>query len=264
MSPRQLVGRCSTAMRVHRDRADDAAPACRRRPPSCRSGRAGSRRRNRPARSRSRSRARRRSGARSPCSRPARGASRARGATPSEGPARARRAAGSPPDGEIPYSAIPQRTASKSRLRRSGACPRCSRGAASRRPSPAVASRNRSICARVNSGSDSADARWLITPTTSRVGAGSSESPHRPMPVSSLRCVGTPSGTRPSAATSSSVAVARHRELVDRPHDQQTRSRETPRAAAAPRRASRRTAPTRLPRARRARRRPRRGRTRRP
>ena len=49
--------------------------------------------------------------------------------------------------------------------------------------------------------------RWLITPTTSRVGAGSSMSPHRPIPVSSLRCTRTPSGIRASAATSSRRAT---------------------------------------------------------
>ena len=38
-----------------------------------------------------------------------------------------------------------------------------------------------------------------MSPTTSRVGDGSSEMPHLPIPVSSLRWIRTPSGMRPSA-----------------------------------------------------------------
>ena len=41
-------------------------------------------------------------------------------------------------------------------------------------------------------------ARCVIRPTTERPGEGSSPSPQRPIPVSSLRCTGTPSGTSAS------------------------------------------------------------------
>ena len=70
----------------------------------------------------------------------------------------------------------------------------------------AVAAAKRSICSSVNAASLSAEAKWLIRPTTSRPGAGSSASPQRPMPVSSFRWTRTPSGTSPSAITSSSPA----------------------------------------------------------
>ena len=61
-----------------------------------------------------------------------------------------------------------------------------------------VAAPNRSIWSSVNAASQSADAKWLISPTTSRPGAGSSASPQRPIPVSSFRWTRTPSGISPS------------------------------------------------------------------
>ena len=71
-----------------------------------------------------------------------------------------------------------------------------------------VASRKRSICARAKSRSVSAVARCVARPTTSRVGAASSETPQRPMPVSSLTWTGTPSGTRPLTTSSSRASRA--------------------------------------------------------
>src|SRR6476661_3881467 len=68
----------------------------------------------------------------------------------------------------------------------------------------AVAARNRSTCCSTNAASVSPVARWLIRPTTSAGGSGSSERPQRPMPVSSLRCTRTPAGSSPFAITSSS------------------------------------------------------------
>ena len=71
---------------------------------------------------------------------------------------------------------------------------RCRVQARDTAPSPRGSAR---AAARAKAGSESAVARWLISPTTSRGSAGSSESPQRPMPVSSFRCTGTPSGTAP-------------------------------------------------------------------
>ena len=97
---------------------------------------------------------------------------------------------------------MPQRTASKrdSGIRSAAALFATCRV---RCATESVAARNRSICSRAKSGSVSAVARCVITPTTARVGAGSSETPQRPMPVSSFTCTTTPSG----------ISVARDDEL---------------------------------------------------
>ena len=71
---------------------------------------------------------------------------------------------------------------------------------------PDVASSNRRSCSRAKPSSVSAVARCVISPTTSGADAVSSESPQRPMPVSSFTWQATPSGTSPSATTSSSLA----------------------------------------------------------
>ena len=57
----------------------------------------------------------------------------------------------------------------------------------------------------------SAVARWVIRPTTERPGDGSSPSPQRPMPVSSLRCNRDFLGQRSSATSSSRTPRGRAR-----------------------------------------------------
>ena len=108
----------------------------------------------------------------------------------------------------MPYSAIPQRAASKRASGSANAAAlfamwrvRCEYGS--------VASRKRSICCRAKSGSVSAVARWLISPTTFAGGSGSSASPQRPMPVSSFRWTGGPSGISPLTETTSSSLASR-------------------------------------------------------
>ena len=79
--------------------------------------------------------------------------------------------------------------------------------------------------AAVKAGSDSADARWLMSPTTSRAADGSSESPQRPMPVSSLRWTRTPSGIAPVRGDELEPRDSRLADLAlrDGPHDEDAR-----------------------------------------
>ena len=185
--------------------------------------------------------------------------------SPSAAPARGRR----PPAARRTATsrrARPRSARRRSATRGSAARPRCSRCAGSRsagRPSPP---RNARSAARAKSGSESAVARWLIRPTTLTGGTGSSDTPHRPMPVSSLRWTGTPSGIGSSKTTSSSLASRACGDVAvrGRPEDEDAHAPELAPERTAPRRRSRRTAPARPRRAPRLRRRPRRARSRRP
>ena len=138
-----------------------------------RSGRGGTRPRSPPAGSRSTCRGRRRRACRTRSTRLPAGACSARSRSTRRAPARDRRRPG------------PSRTARARRARcRSGRRRSATRGCRSaaalfatcrvRCATGSVAARNRSICARAKSGSVSAVARCVITPTTSRAGAGSS------------------------------------------------------------------------------------------
>src|ERR1051325_10653270 len=110
--------------------------------------------------------------------------------------------------GDRPYSAIPQRAASnRDDGRRSAAA--LFAAWRIRADYGSVASRNRLTCASANPRSESAVARCVINPTTSAPGFGSSESPQRPIPVSSFRCTRRPSGiSSPRCASSSSPSRA--------------------------------------------------------
>ena len=89
-----------------------------------------------------------------------------------------------------------------------------------------VASRKRSTCCAANAVSESAVARWLISPTTFAGGCGSSASPQRPMPVSSFRCTGMSSGISPLTGDDElEPRLARLGELVGRAHDDDPRLR---------------------------------------
>ena len=160
----------------------EIVPTTRRRRPSTRISVPVMSRRNRlrsrRGRCRSTSAGPRRNGARSPCSHRARAVSRARGTTPSEArlesfrdrigterrdPVERDAAA----NGVEPRLRVAQRRRAVRDVPREDAC-------------PAVASLKRSTWSCVNAGSDSATARWLMRPTTSRPADANSESPSAP------------------------------------------------------------------------------------
>ena len=181
---------------VHRDRRRRRGGARPRPAPRCRSGRGGSRPRSRPGRCRSTCRARRRSGGRSRSTR------RARSSFTSASSLRHESAGSSPSSAAVgaerreAVERDPAAGGVEARLgqpQRRGAVRGVAREVRVRLPSPrgsarSACARSRDRCRRSRGASS--------RPTTSRVGAASSETPQRPMPVSSLTCTGTPSGTR--------------------------------------------------------------------
>ena len=223
--------------------------------PRCRSGRAGSRRRSRPGRCRSTSsRVGDEARARSPVDSPARSSFDAREL------ARPREHRLEPVGRRVRRrTATGRRARSRSAPRRSApraaAAPRrCSRRGASGARTGAVASRNRSICTRAKSGSLSAVARCVISPTTSR--AGRRRAPRRP--TAPCRCRASRARAHPRASSSRDHQLerrlarrARRRSAAVGPHHEDPRVRELAPQLERLGRRSRRRARTRPPRARR-------------